>query len=64
MVALLVTIASKQMVLQSLQIAQGYWRQSRWVIRKSVKVSIATVGVHNCPVILFEEIISSTSSFR
>ena len=45
------------MGLQNLQIAQSHGRQSRWVIRKSVQVSIATIGMHNCPVIPVEEII-------
>ena len=46
-----------QVGFQNLQIAQGHGRQGGWVIRKSVKVSITAVGVHNCPVIPVEKII-------
>ena len=46
-----------QMGFQNLQIAQGHWRQGRWVIRKSVEVSVTAVGLLNRPVTPVEEII-------
>lgn len=46
-----------QVGLQNLQIAQGHWRQGRCVLCKIVKISIATVGMHNCPVISVEIIL-------